>query len=75
MFVARDKDGSLWLHKILPIRVDKLGRSILHNKIRPIKMCDRWESGYKSKIHINEDDIVFNIKWEDEPKEVKLIDL
>lgn len=75
MWVARDKDGSLWLHKTFPIRVDNLGRSSLHNKLRPINMCVQWESSYNSKIHITDDDIVFNITWYDEPKEIKIIDL
>ena len=75
MWVARDKDGSLWLHKTLPIRVDNLGRSTLHNEVRPIKMCNRWESGYNSKIRINDNDIIFDIRWCDEPNEVKIINL
>lgn len=74
MWAARDKNGDLRLHKVLPIRVDNLGRSILHNVARPINMCVRWDSGHTS-IYINDSDIVFDIKWSDEPKEVKIIDV
>lgn len=73
MWVARDKNGSLWLHKTLPIRVDDLGRSVLHNRLRDFKMCKSWYS--YGRIPINDSDIIFSIKWTDEPKEVKIIDL
>lgn len=63
-YVARDKDGSLWLHIGKPIR-DNLEFS------NNLEMYYRLRRDNFKYLGLNEDDYA-NLKWEDEPVEVFL---
>lgn len=57
MYVARDKNGSLWLYSEKPHRDEEF--------------C-MWFSGSTNNMQINREEFP-ELKWEDEPKKVKLI--
>lgn len=57
MYVARDKDGTLWLYSEKPHREENYGV---------------WYSDRVNIMEINSEEFP-QLKWEDEPIEVKLI--
>lgn len=57
MYVARDKNGSLWLYSEKPHREEDSGV---------------WYLGGVNNMQINREEFP-QLKWEDEPIEVKLI--
>ena len=61
-FVARDKNGKLWLYLSKPMRMREEFVACSHGKT----LTNRF-----SKYHLNENDYA-NLKWEDEPVEVFL---
>ena len=61
-FVARDKNGELWLYLSKPIRMKEEFVSCSHGKAL---------TNHFSKYSLNENDYA-NLKWEDEPVEVYL---
>lgn len=56
MYIARDKNGSLWLYSEKPHRV----------------ILDVWWSESENSMQINSEEFP-QLKWNDEPIEVKLI--
>ena len=62
-YVARDKDGELWLYMGKPFRYDD---QFLNDSEMYHHVLDNYS--YKS-FGLNEDDYA-NLKWEDEPVEV-----
>ena len=61
-YVARDKNGELWLYLSKPIRMKEEFVSYSHGKAL---------TNHFSKYSLNENDYA-NLKWEDEPVEVFL---
>ena len=61
-YVARDKNGELWLYLSKPIRMKEEFVSCSHGKAL---------TNHFSKYSLNENDYA-NLKWEDEPVEVYL---
>ena len=61
-YVARDKNGELWLYLSKPIRMKEEFVSCSHGKAL---------TNHFSKYSLNENDYA-NLKWEDEPVEVFL---
>ena len=61
-FVARDKNGELWLYLSKPIRMKEEFVSYSHGKAL---------TNHFSKYNLNDKDYA-NLKWEDEPVEVFL---
>lgn len=57
MYVARDKNGTLWLYSEKPWREED---------------CGLWFSDSTNIMQINSEEFP-QLKWEDEPIEVKLI--
>lgn len=64
-YVARDKDGALWLYSGKPFRDDNKFCPNIEKKV----MALTWR-GFKG-FGLNENDYA-NLKWEDEPVEVFL---
>lgn len=62
-YVARDKDGALWLYSGKPFRDDNKFCPNIEKKV----MALTWR-GFKG-FGLNENDYA-NLKWEDEPVEV-----
>ena len=61
-FVARDKNGGLWLYLSKPMRMKERFVSCIHGKTL---------GNYFSNYGLNENDYA-NLNWEDEPVEVFL---
>lgn len=61
-YVARDKNGELWLYLSKPIRMKEEFVSYSHGKAL---------TNHFSKYSLNENDYA-NLKWEDEPVEIFL---
>ena len=61
-FIARDKNGGLWLYLSKPMRMKERFVSCIHGKTL---------GNYFSNYGLNENDYA-NLKWEDEPVEVFL---
>lgn len=57
MYVARDKNGTLWLYREKPWRNEEFGM---------------WFLDISKNMQINSEEFP-QLKWEDEPKKVKLI--
>lgn len=57
MYVARDRNGTLWLYREKPWREED---------------CGLWFSDSTNIMQINSEEFP-QLKWEDEPIEVKLI--
>ena len=63
-YVARDKDGSLWLYMGKPVRVTQAQEFVSWNHGEVL-----LSTKYFSKYGLNENDYK-DLKWEDEPLEV-----
>lgn len=71
LYVAKNKRGVVRLYNVLPKRIDECGRTELHGKPRPIKMCRDWQT-YGMLCCVDEENLNFPISWKDEPKEITI---
>lgn len=80
MWIARNLDGSLHLFEEKPDRCDKIGGNFPGNKTKSITPCvwrikNPYGGFYDTWGYIEVDSSLFpNLKWEDEPIEVSLIE-